>query len=491
MGLNVISNFAANVAHRNLVKTDMEATQSLAKLSSGSRVVSAKDDAASMAIGSRLSAEVQSLRQATVNAGQAVSMLQIADGAMSQTNEILIRMKTLSVQAASGQLSDTERGMLDTEFQSLMDEIDRIAADTEFNGNQLVNGSTTVDTSLNSIDLADDNFLEAADGFQSIEFTPPVNNAALNVEYNSSNNVMTVRNLTTGELQGLNIGADSIATNETQDIVFDELGVTITLNAAFSKTDAIANTGGAYSAAVGNDADVITSTINLLSASDSGAQGLTTNVVTITATSADNATLAAGGFSVQGVDLATAGVVQATLTDGTDSFEIEFTIAAAFSDGDSGSLEVDALGAMVFGDQVTDSGTSSFTFKLGTGTVAQVDNVSLTVQSVNLNSLGLTATSVDSQINAETAVSNVNNAIDTLNVARAAIGADQNRIEFASANLRIAIENAEAARSDILDLDVAQEMSKFTSKQVLLQAGVAMLAQANQMPQNLLQLLQG
>ncbi|MEQ9122176.1 MAG: flagellin, partial [Alphaproteobacteria bacterium] len=100
MGLNVISNFAANVAHRNLLKTDMEATQSLAKLSSGTRVVSAKDDAASMAIGSRLSAEVQSLRQATVNAGQAVSMLQIADGAMSQTNDILIRMKTLSVQAA-------------------------------------------------------------------------------------------------------------------------------------------------------------------------------------------------------------------------------------------------------------------------------------------------------------------------------------------------------------------------------------------------------
>ncbi len=490
MGLNVISNFAANVAHRNLVKTDMEATQSLAKLSSGSRVVSAKDDAASMAIGSRLSAEVQSLRQATVNAGQAVSMLQIADGAMSQTNEILIRMKTLSVQSASGQLSDTERGMLDTEFQSLLDEIDRIAADTEFNGNQLVNGSTTVDTSLNNFTLGSEYDLEAADGFQSIEFTPPVSDAALEIDYNAVNNVMTVRNLTTGELQGLDIGADAIANNDTQSIVFDELGVTITLNAAFDKTAAIDTTGGAYSANVGTAA-IIAETISLVSATESGGQGLTTSLVAIDATAAANATMTVGGFSASGVNLSTTGLKTVELTDGTDSFEIEFTVATVFSDGDAGDLDINALGAMVFGDQATDAGTNSSTFKLGTGTVAQVDNVWLAVQSVNLNALGLTASSIDSQINAETAVSTVNDAIDTLNVARAAVGANQNRIEFASANLRIAIENAEAARSDILDLDVAQEMSKFTSKQVLLQAGVSMLAQANQMPQNLLQLLQG
>ena len=120
-----------------------------------------------------------------------------------------------------------------------------------------------------------------------------------------------------------------------------------------------------------------------------------------------------------------------------------------------------------------------------------MDNVSLTVRSINNNALGLTGSSIDTQTNAETAVSAISDAINTLNVARAAIGADQNRVEFATANLRIAVENAEAARSDLLDLDVAQEMSKFTSKQVLMQAGVSMLAQANQMPQNLLQLLQG
>ncbi len=492
MGLNVISNFAANVAHRNLVKTDMQATQSLAKLSSGTRVVSAKDDAASMAIGSRLSAEVQSLRQATVNAGQAVSMLQIADGAMSQVNDILIRMKTLSVQSSSGQLSDVERGMLNTEFTALLSEIDRIAADTEFNGNQLVNGSITVDTDVND-QLTAANFLEAADGFQSIEFNPPVGDAAIDVAYDATSGVMTVRNLTTGEVQGLDIGASSaIAQNESQIIVFDSLGTTITLNSAFDKTANITNTGGVFSATGGAGHAILASSIEIIGATGSGGQGLTTNVIAIDGTTANASTLTIGGYSGSAaVDLSSTGLKIATMTDGTNTFTVQFTVTAAFTDGDDADLDVDGLGAMVFGDQATASGASTFNFKLGTGTTASVDNVSFSVTSINTNALGLTAASIDTQASAETAIASVSNAIDTLNVTRAGVGANQNRIEFASANLRIAIENAEAARSDILDLDVAQEMSNFTSKQVLMQAGVSMLAQANQMPQNLLKLLQG
>jgi len=491
MGLNVISNFAANVAHRNLLKTDMEATQSLAKLSSGTRVVSAKDDAASMAIGSRLSAEVASLRQATVNSGQAVSMLQIADGAMSQTNDILIRLKTLAVQAASGQLSDIERGMLDAEYQSLLSEIDRIAADTEFNGNQLINGSVTVDTIIPSITDGDANLLQAADGFQMIEFTPAVGDAAIDISYDSSNGVMTVRNLTTGELQGLDIdSAATIGTNETQTVVFDELGTTITLNSAFDKSADVNNTGGVFSATSGTPA-ILADSIEIIGNNGSGGQGITTNVITVDATTASASTLTVGAFSAASVALNSTGVKTATLTDGTNTFDIQFQVTTVFGNGDAADLTVNGLGAMVFGDTATGSGSSTFTFKLGTGTVAAIDNVSLTVASANINALGLTSSSIDTQIDAENAVTAINGAIDTLNVARAGIGADQNRIEFATANLRIAIENAEAARSDLLDLDVAQEMSKFTSKQVLLQAGVSMLAQANQMPQNLLQLLQG
>ena len=156
MPLNLVSNFAAHVAQRNLGMSDAAASSSLAKLSAGSRVISAKDDAASLAVGSRLNAEVVGLKQASVNAGQAISMLQIADGAMAKTNDILVRMKSLAVQAGSGALSATERNMLNTEYTALRSEIDRISNDTDFAGTQLVDGSISVDrTSATTFEVVD------------------------------------------------------------------------------------------------------------------------------------------------------------------------------------------------------------------------------------------------------------------------------------------------------------------------------------------------
>ena len=274
MPLNVVSNYAANVAHRNLAATDTAASNSLAKLSIGKRVVSARDDAASMAIGSRMQSEVMGLKQAVINAGQANSMLQIADGAMSTLSDILTRMRVLAMQAASQNLGDTERGFLDTEFQALVAEIDRVANDTEFNGTKLINADTTL------------------------------------------------------------------------------------------------------------------------------------------------------------------------------------------------------------------------TFKIGTGTVATDDDLTFTISGVTAADLGVDGDDITDTTNAGTALTNISGAIDTLNTARADIGAAQNRLDYAAANLEVAIENSEAARSTLLDLDLAAEITNFTSKQVLMQSGVAMLAQANQLPQNLLRLLQ-
>jgi flagellin len=274
MPLNVVSNYAANVAHRNLQATDIAASNSLAKLSIGKRVVSARDDAASMAIGSRMQSEVMGLKQAVINAGQANSMLQIADGAMSTLSDILTRMRVLAMQADSQNLGATERSFLDAEFQALKLEIDRVANDTEFNGTKLINADTTL------------------------------------------------------------------------------------------------------------------------------------------------------------------------------------------------------------------------TFKIGTGTVAAEDDLTFTISGVTATDLTVNGDDILNTTNTETALTNLSTAIDTLNTARAEIGAAQNRLDYATANLQIAIENSEAARSTLLDLDLAAEMTNFTSKQVLMQSGVAMLAQANQLPQNLLRLLQ-
>ena len=171
MSLNVISNYAANVAHRYLGASDMAATSSLSKLSSGQRIVSAKDDAAGLAIGSRLALQVTALQQASTNATQATSMLQVADGALSKVGDILGRMKTLAVQAQSGQLGSTERSMIQTEYAGLLSEIDRISNDTSFNGVTLLAGTTAVSTSLNTQGTTGGvDYINAAHGFDSIAF---------------------------------------------------------------------------------------------------------------------------------------------------------------------------------------------------------------------------------------------------------------------------------------------------------------------------------
>ena len=165
-------------------------------------------------------------------------------------------------------------------------------------------------------------------------------------------------------------------------------------------------------------------------------------------------------------------------------------MTTAFTDsGTTSSLTVGDLGTLVFGQSATSSATT-FSFKLGTGTTANVDDVTFSISSITSSALSLTGGDILSIANSDTASVNITAALDTLNTARAEIGANQNRLQFASDNLAITIENSEAARSNLLDLDVASEMTVFTGKLVLVQAGVAMLAQANQLPQNLLRLFQ-
>ena len=132
----------------------------------------------------------------------------------------------------------------------------------------------------------------------------------------------------------------------------------------------------------------------------------------------------------------------------------------------------------------------NFTFKVGTGVSAVADDILVSVNSVDAAALSIGTTTVSTTANSNAASVAVSNAIDDLQIYRANIGANQNRLEFAASNIATAVENTEAARSQLLDLDIASEMSHFVSKQILIQAGVSMLAQANSMPGNLLRLFQ-
>ena len=197
-------------------------------------------------------------------------------------------------------------------------------------------------------------------------------------------------------------------------------------------------------------------------------------------------TTAAGAFTGSmsstahdGSIMNTGAVVTLTNTGTTD--KIDIIINTAF--------DVDLTKAAT---TLTLSGTNSksFTFKVGTGTSATADDIVATVNSISATSLGIGATDVTTKADSDIASVAISNAIDNLQDHRATIGANQNRLEFAAANIATAVENIEAARSQLLDLDVASEMSNFVSKQILIQAGVAMLSQANQLPSNLLRLFQ-
>ena len=519
MALNVISNFAANVAHRNLVASDMAATSSLTKLSSGTRVVSAKDDAASLAIGSRLRAEVVAMKTASVNAGQAGSMLQIADGAMATISDILVRMKELAVQASSGQFSSTERTILDSEFQALSSEITRISSDTEFNGTQLIAGGATTTAALANLDDTTLTIDAANEGFTSFTFDSSVADSLFEVTFNAANNTMTVTDLVSGdvEAQVLNITTlQAQAAGASTDISFSTLGLTVALNNSFDDSDLTTTATGVVAANSFNSgsagtlaiaAGITISAISILSTDgyDIGDGATTLEVIITPGGNADDdailtiagtggtftGTLKTDATGTQSIVLTRSGGVD---TDGdavndTITLDIDVTATSHADDDNAVSVSLANLFNVVFADQVGDATKTSFTFKVGTGNETY-DSLTFDVNAASASALSIDTNSITTAALAETASTAVSAAIDTLNQSRSSVGAAQNRLTFASANLASAIENAEAARSNLLDLDVAAEITVFTSKQVLLQTGIAMLAQANQLPQNLLRLFQ-
>lgn len=141
MGLRIATNIQALSAHRYLTNNHEMQNKSLERLSSGSRINKAGDDAAGLAISEKLKANIRSMKQASRNANDGISMIQVAEGAMNEVSNVLIRMRELSIQAASDTIAETERGFVDKEVQHLKAEVQRIADSTEFNGTKLLNGS--------------------------------------------------------------------------------------------------------------------------------------------------------------------------------------------------------------------------------------------------------------------------------------------------------------------------------------------------------------
>ncbi len=372
MALTGTTNTSANTAIRYLSQNQMAASSSLSKLSSGSRIVRASDDAAGLAVGTKLKADVTALKQAAVNAGQASSLLQVADGGMSQISDILQRMKALAVQSQSGSVSNNERGYIDKEYQGLLTEVHDIANQTKFNSSILLNGSAANTVSMGATTFAN------PDASASASLTGPAQTGAFTVTYDGTDTfTLTKPDGTTDTVQVAWASGQKVFDGS---VDFKNSGVSVNLS----------------------NMDVTDSTVSV-------------------------------GFTVAG------------------GASMSFQVGASASD----TIAVN---------------------------IANVDT--------SASGLNLTGTKVDTTAGATAASNSLDTAISTVNAARADMGALMSRFQFVSANLSTSVENLDAARSTLMDVDMATEMAKFSSSQVLQQASVAMLAQANQRPQQMLRLLQ-
>lgn len=391
MPITINTNISAMTAQRNLGISSNRSASSLSKLSSGSRVPAAKDDAAALAVGTGLRADIAAYRQAQLNAQQGAAMLQVADGGFSQITDILVRMKSLASQAQSGQISDSERDFLDVEYQQLLGEIDRIAATTEFNGVDLLGESSTIELNANGTDL------EAADGFSGFQFDSGIvaNADQFHVFYDDSEGTFTLFNDTQSTAQTIELTANyTVGSGDNVTLDFSQLGVTITLNDQFG----------------GGDVGTVVTGANFQFTAQTAAAAVTSATVTI---------------------------------------------------------------------------------QVGIGTTAN-DSVSISINGGDAATLasGLESSDLQDATNAGTASGLIDTALAAVNTARAEIGAGISQLEFAGNNVAVAVENLSAAKSVLMDVDVSAEITEFSSQQVLIQAGVSMLAQANQQPSLLLRLLQ-
>lgn len=442
--------------HNQLTMNNNMAAKSIEKLSSGFRINSAADDAAGLAISEKMSAQIRGLDQASRNAQDGISLVQTAEGALSETESILQRMRELSIQASNDTNTADDRESMQQEIEQLGAEINRIADTTEFNTKKLLNGNAA-----NSATVGGTN--------------------AANIDGAQMKNSDLETGLYTLEVSGT-------ANQEIADILDAGTGIAtgdITIGTAADASY------GSYELKVDDDPDNVGRKKLTLLDSITGEEVASQNNVDTTAGTTELAGIQIDNTKITG--------------NGTVSFDVE---------GDNTFTLKDSTGNTVATEAVTDYNKSEveiagievdFNADLGDGndTEITIKNNSLTMQiganagqtmKIGMNDMSATALGVDNldlttAKGAEAAVNVLDTAIKSVSSERAKLGAYQNRLEHTINNLSTSSENLTAAKSRIKDVDMAKEMMEFTKYNVLQQSAQSMLSQANQQPQQVLQLL--
>lgn len=523
MALSINTNVASLNAQRNLGATQTNLAKSMQRLSSGLRINSAKDDAAGLAISDRMTSQIRGLNQAARNANDGISLAQTAEGALQESTNILQRMRELAVQSSNDTNSTADRESLQAEVSQLISEMDRIATTTQFNGKNLLDGT-----------LSSATFHVGANANQTISFSiGSARASALGSVVNqagttSVDNTETATNITAlsfrDTYEGVQEGAGSDGTNIKINGTFITASTPyetntshgLTSGSAYALSQAInaSNVSGvtatadntqvfdAVSAGVFLDVDVDEVSADTLSYalningeavySQTFAADTTVSIDDMVATINNNSTKT-GVVATKNSD----GNLQLQAADGRDIIideDYSVTDAAGATTNVADSVfssyaQDDAAAAGVytatFRGQVTLQSSENITLNMGgdilgfgAETVLEVDT------DESIASLDITT-----REGSNDAILAVDAALASIDAIRGDLGAVQNRFESTIANLQNISENISAARSRILDADIAQETSNMTKQNILQQAGVSILAQANQTPQLALSLL--
>jgi flagellin len=469
-------------AQRNLNSSATGLATSLQRLSSGLRINSAKDDAAGLAISERMTSQIRGTNQAARNANDGISLAQTAEGDLTQIGNNLQRMRELAVQSANGTNTSADRAALDKEVQQLSAEIDRTALSSSFNGVKLLDGSfgdQQFQVGANAGETISMTGVSGARTSQLGQFTGFNNETLGTITGSSASSTLTI-----GLTGGTNVTVASVGENA-RDIAnaVNNAGVT-GLTATATAAQATGSTSGADASALdfttGNSVSIALNGVNISVGLTANASSNVSNTM-----SAINAVSASTGV----VATDTGSGLKLTAADGRN-VDLGSTITDANSTGASlADLGLDGA------DGIT-AGTVKATYVKPEGSSISAIDISSTAmasssKSVSATGTSIAATNVLTAENATKALTSIDAALASVNSSRAALGAVQNRFSSVVTSLQTTNENLSASRSRIQDTDFAAETANLTRGQILQQAGTAMLAQANSLPNGVLSLLRG
>ena len=463
--MRINHNISAINTNRLLAQNNGSTSKSLEKLSSGLAVNRAGDNAAGLAISEKMRGQIRGLNQATSNANDGISLIQTAEGGLNETHAILQRMRELAVQSANDTNTESDRAEIQKEVDQLTKEITRISTDTEFNTRKLLNGDLAAETK----DVSDTNFNVAVAAGSNITA-----NGEYTVSFKSNAAVAPVAAQPAVEHEdAVNATAAKGDSNTGVTSVAIKAGKQADVNTLAGSTgDTLTFDGTKWENGAGEDVSAaVTANFDLTgTAADGDTIVLTGYTPEVEAQAAVEAVEGkAAGFEITGIQDA----------EGNDVSLSAFNITAA----DGATFTDQANGSFTFSVNTDDN---ALTFHIGANSG---QNTKLTVQDMSAKSLGVDKVDLTTQTNADTAITTIDDAINTVSAQRAALGAMQNRLEHTINNLGTSSENLSAAESQIRDVDMAEEMSEYTKNNILVQAATSMLAQANQQPQNVLSLL--